>query len=66
VTRRPLTGIQTAWLATAALLTTWYGTWGAIAATVRWPGLTLIIGGSAYLAHRTTTQPHPTPARKAP
>lgn len=61
-TRRRLTGVQTAWLVTAALLTAWYGMWGAIAATLRWPGLTLIIGGFAYLAHRTTTQP--TLARK--
>jgi hypothetical protein len=55
VTRRPRSGIAAAWLVTAALLTAWYGTYGAIAATVRWPGLTLIIGGFAALAHRTTT-----------
>lgn len=61
LTTRRLSGHTTAWVFTAALLTTWYGTWGAITATTRWPGLTLIIGGFAYLAHRSTT---PTPARK--
>jgi hypothetical protein len=55
VTRRRLSGVEAAWLITAGLLAAWYGAWGAIAATVRWPGLTLIIGGFAALAHRTTT-----------
>jgi hypothetical protein len=53
---RPRTGVGTAWVATTAGLAAWYGTWGAVAATVRWPGLTLILSGSAYLAHRTTTR----------
>jgi hypothetical protein len=56
VTLRPRTGVGTAWVATTAGLTAWYATWGAVAATTRWPGLTLILGGSAYLAHRTTTR----------
>lgn len=53
---RPRSGHATAWVATAAGLTGWYGTWGAITATTHWPGLTLIIGGFATLAHHTTTR----------
>jgi Mg2+/Co2+ transporter CorB len=64
MTRRRLTGVQVAWLVTAALLTAWYGPWGAIAATVRWPGLTFLISAFAFLAHRSTTQTQPTLARK--
>jgi hypothetical protein len=63
MTRRRLSGVEVAWLVTAALLTAWYGAWGAIAATVRWPGLTLLISGFAALAHRSTPD-QPTLARK--
>jgi hypothetical protein len=61
MTRRPRTGVGAAWLVTGVLLAAWYGAWGAIAATLRWPGLTFILGGFAFLAHRTTQT---TPARK--
>lgn len=62
--KRRLTGVQMAWLVSAVGLTAWFGTYGAIVSTLNWPGLTLILAGFAFIAHRTTTRLHPTRARK--
>jgi hypothetical protein len=41
--------------ALTALAAAWFTTTGVIAAAIQWPGLFLILGGFAALAHRTTT-----------
>jgi hypothetical protein len=45
--------------ALTALAAAWYTTTGILTAAIQWPGLFLILGAFAALAHRTTT-----PARK--